>query len=165
MLQGSTHSDATKRHISATLKKRGRPAGFNIPVLCDGCNTNFSIANFNRHKIACAANRSYVRLFGKPITTREFKGFRQRLRINYGITVEEYAAMFDKQQGTCAICHNPSQRNHLAVDHCHTTNLVRGLLCDKCNFAIGLLEDNPEYLTRATAYLNLSKGQKHPHRP
>ena len=70
----------------------------------------------------------------------------------YGLTPEAFDAMSRGQNGCCAICEQ--QPDHtLYVDHCHTTGAVRGLLCRKCNFAIGLLEDSPERLDAAKRYL------------
>lgn len=56
--------------------------------------------------------------------------------------------------GDALICARPPENGKiLNVDHCHETDAVRGLLCSKCNFAIGLLDDNPEYATKAAEYL------------
>lgn len=74
-------------------------------------------------------------------------------RKSYGITVKQYEEMLSAQQGCCAICHTPPGDRRLAVDHCHTTKAVRGLLCVKCNTAIGKLNDDPVILQRAIDYL------------
>jgi len=80
----------------------------------------------------------------------------------YGITPEERAALETSQGGLCAICNAPPKdRKALAVDHCHGTGRVRGLLCDRCNMAIGLLDDNAERLAAAIAYLSRFSSQ-HP---
>lgn len=83
------------------------------------------------------------------------------LRKNYGITLATYNAMLEKQGGVCAICKNPEasfeqrfqRTRNLAVDHCHTTNKVRGLLCTKCNRGIGCFGDDVGLLNSAIAYL------------
>ena len=81
----------------------------------------------------------------------------QNLRDKFGMTPNEYEAMLDLQGGRCAICQTdkPGGRNadYFNVDHDHLTGEVRGLLCAKCNMAIGGLKDSPEVLLRAHHYL------------
>lgn len=71
----------------------------------------------------------------------------------YGMTLADYDALLEKQNGCCAICKQKDQWFCLAVDHCHITNRVRGLLCSLCNRGIGLFRDSPEFLERAAQYL------------
>jgi hypothetical protein len=75
----------------------------------------------------------------------------------YGITVEIYEQMVVDQRGVCAICGSAptGKRNFtkLHVDHDHVTSRVRGLLCGRCNLAIGMLADNQEHLFKALEYL------------
>lgn len=79
---------------------------------------------------------------------------RYSLKRNYGITVEHYNNMFLEQKGKCKLCRiEQTGTKRLAVDHCHATNKVRGLLCDKCNRAIGLLQDSPGLLRKAADYV------------
>jgi hypothetical protein len=59
----------------------------------------------------------------------------------YGITVEDYETMLANQNGVCKICNRPCKSGKsLAVDHCHETGKVRGLLCAKCNTNLGRIE-------------------------
>ena len=75
----------------------------------------------------------------------------------YGITPVEYAELYIKQDGRCAIClDKPIQR--LAIDHDHQTGKVRGLLCIKCNRALGLVADSSSILKYAIAYLENSRA-------
>lgn len=74
------------------------------------------------------------------------------LKARYGITLEEYSQMFDRQKGLCAICQKPSE-DRLHVDHCHATGKIRGLLCFKCNSMIGKANDEIAILQRAIQYL------------
>jgi len=89
----------------------------------------------------------------------------------YGMTREQYERMFEAQGGCCAICRIPDaqanrpgkQRNSqssrgLCVDHDHQTGVVRGLLCNTCNRAIGYLKDSPEVLLRAMLYLQAARA-------
>ena len=80
-----------------------------------------------------------------------------QLRYKYGISMAEYDALFAAQGGVCAICGRAEAgregHHNLAVDHCHTSNRVRGLLCHSCNRALGLLQDSSALLDKAAAYL------------
>ena len=76
-----------------------------------------------------------------------------KLKCHYGLTESQFIDMFNQQNRTCAICKKPDFKRLLCVDHCHTTGRVRGLLCYKCNLAIGHLEDNTGSLQSAIEYL------------
>jgi hypothetical protein len=80
----------------------------------------------------------------------------------YGMTQAEYDGHLRAQGGRCAICQEPETMDRqranggsisLAVDHDHETGVVRGLLCARCNRAVGLLRDNPDYCQAAAEYL------------
>jgi len=75
----------------------------------------------------------------------------------YGIdfSVKEYDELFSKQEGKCKICkkHQSKLRRALCVDHCHYSHKIRGLLCDNCNHALGLLKDDIFLLKSAIKYL------------
>lgn len=80
------------------------------------------------------------------------------LRSTYGISLEVYQKLLVEQGGVCAICGtlSGSKANgckSLSVDHCHTTGVIRGLLCARCNRSIGELSDSPVLLRRAAEYL------------
>lgn len=74
------------------------------------------------------------------------------LQNKYGITLREYVLLLEKQNGVCAICGNEGL-NRLAVDHCHKTGVVRGLLCAQCNHGLGNFKDDPKLLISAIDYL------------
>ena len=78
----------------------------------------------------------------------QFKAYNRKRR--YGLEVEEYQTLLLKQENKCAIC---KIETALEVDHCHTTNKVRGLLCEKCNRLLGLGQECVKILTAATEYL------------
>lgn len=79
---------------------------------------------------------------------------RSDLRKKYGIELEEYEAMLAAQGGVCAICAATPNDRRLAVDHCHVTGKVRGLLCSSCNIGIGYFRDSAEALAAAIKYLS-----------
>ena len=84
------------------------------------------------------------------------------LQRTFGITIGEYKALLELQSNACAICkkanrtdsHNGLRKKQLGVDHDHKTGSVRGLLCNDCNRAIGLLRDSAELLRKAANYLD-----------
>lgn len=78
----------------------------------------------------------------------------------FGITLDDYNMMLEQQNYVCKICHCPETATHknekikeLAVDHCHDTGKVRGLLCDRCNHLLGLAKDSKNLLLNAIKYL------------
>lgn len=77
---------------------------------------------------------------------------RRKLKYRYGLTNEQYDEMLLVQNGVCAICGQTDKRKRLAVDHCHDTGRIRGLLCSQCNVAIGALH-NQDLLDNAAEYL------------
>ena len=72
----------------------------------------------------------------------------------FGITGEEYEQMLKEQNGVCKICGNGKTDKMLAVDHCHDTGTIRGLLCFRCNTGLGFFHDNIELLQKAKEYLS-----------
>ena len=85
--------------------------------------------------------------------------FASDLKKHYGITVEDYNRMLEEQNHCCGCCgkHESEFKRRLHVDHDHTTNQVRGLLCTKCNPGIGYFDDSIEILEMAIAYLKKTK--------
>lgn len=72
----------------------------------------------------------------------------------------EYDLMLEKQNFVCFICKNPEKAKfkkgikNLAIDHCHASGKIRGLLCQSCNQGIGIFKDSLEYLRAAADYLD-----------
>jgi hypothetical protein len=92
--------------------------------------------------------KNYPRIY----RDREYKN-------KYNISITEYDAILEKQNRACAICKIPqSELNYqLAVDHCHDTKKVRGLLCRSCNLAIGYFRDNVQVIENSIHYLKKFK--------
>lgn len=81
------------------------------------------------------------------------------LKVLYGLTVEQYDAMFLAQRGLCAVCRRPETSlrrgkvKSLDVDHNHETGQVRELLCGACNPALGLLKEDPLRIRALADYI------------
>lgn len=83
---------------------------------------------------------------------RSREGFTARLKSQYGITFETWSAFLNNQSGLCPGCLEPLSER-ACVEHCHKTGDVRGIMCTRCNTAIGLALDNVETLRRLANYL------------
>ena len=75
------------------------------------------------------------------------------LKVKYDMTLAEYDAMFEEQDGVCYICGLPETFQRLGVDHNHKTGKVRKLLCNRCNRTIGYIEEDIELLKSMMQYL------------
>lgn len=93
------------------------------------------------------------KLTHKDTRRRDRKDYIREWR--FGLTKEDYNKIFEEQNGRCLIClkHQSELKRSLAVDHCHSTNKIRGLLCSSCNPGLGQFKDDEELLFRAVSYL------------
>lgn len=88
----------------------------------------------------------------------------RKLMYSFGIGLDQYNDLMAAQGGVCAICKNKetskdfrtNKERKLAVDHCHSSLVIRGLLCGKCNRFLGYAQDNIDILCHAIIYLNKS---------
>jgi hypothetical protein len=115
-------------------------------------------AEFRAKNPELARSRSYAsRDKRKKNRPEEYAraAYRSFVRRRYGIKLEDYDRMFAEQNGRCAVCGvaNNGKFRFFAVDHNHTTNAVRKLLCNHCNSAIGYLREDPAIARAAAEYL------------
>ncbi len=143
---------------------------------CSSCKTDLPLSAFNQNRATKDGLQGWCRKCSRHRedlyreTRREYRrklnreryaseeGYRKHInryfKYTYGITFEEYEALATAQQNNCAICgEQPEEGSRLFVDHCHTTNRVRGLLCFHCNTALGHFRDNTDILKAALNYL------------
>lgn len=97
------------------------------------------------------ASRRAKAKFNKKVGPSYFRN--RHLIRKYGITLEDQRRMQEAQDHKCKICCEIITEKNLHVDHCHKTGRIRGLLCRRCNRAIGLLKDDPTVLYSAIGYL------------
>jgi protein-arginine kinase activator protein McsA len=79
--------------------------------------------------------------------------FYRRIMQRYGLSAVEYKKFFEVNNGMCYIC---NKNKATVVDHCHTTGRARGVLCNHCNSALSIIE-NQDSLRRALEYVSISK--------
>ena len=141
-------------NIEDTLDKFANAGNNKYKNICKKCN-NFKKREHYKNNI------DLNRKIGKE-KAREFRRTRKEWTRNYdlkrfyGITIEQFEEMKQAQDGKCAICKTTEPKgrhNVFAVDHCHKTGKVRGLLCNKCNVGLGSFCDNIDSLKEAIEYL------------
>lgn len=106
----------------------------------------------NREIVAARKNRHYHANRDKYLAIERERSWRKK----YGLTVERYNEMLAAQGGACAICKSTkagSKGQMFAVDHCHDSGRVRGLLCIACNSRLGFVPWYNRFNEEIAAYL------------
>ncbi|MBW7970952.1 endonuclease VII domain-containing protein [Bradyrhizobium sp. BR 10289] len=106
-------------------------------------------------------NRDYQRKYRSLNLEKVREYDRARIRKRdlkklYGLSLDDFQRLLSAQDFKCAICSADTPRragSDWAVDHCHSTGRVRGILCHPCNTMLGLARDNPLTLSKAIQYL------------
>lgn len=127
--------------------------------LCPDCNTVKPSSEFNKDP----RNKSGLYTYCRPCKYQRYKKNRnpgkrrlERVKYCYNLELEEYKALVKAANKTCQTCGTPEgddKPSRLVVDHCHATGKVRGLICDRCNRALGLVGDNTQTLSNLITYL------------
>lgn len=128
--------------------------------VCSACGEFKTAEHYTLEKDVRCVGGVAMRSTCKPCT--EFRKYKAFMKKRYGITWEDYQSLLDKQDGKCAICLTDNAQNNrtsgkLFIDHCHSTGKVRGLLCSKCNHALGQFNDDENLLLSAVTYLRSGK--------
>ncbi len=112
----------------------------------------------------CWRKRSQARYHTMDKVLKQRMNRRAGMLQKYGITVAQYEQIHKEQNGNCSICGKPEMTKYkdgfiqrLSVDHCHSSETVRGLLCRKCNTALSAFDDDIDILASAISYLINSK--------
>ena len=108
--------------------------------------------NTNPEKVRSCKAKWYRRLKDDPIRHAKFKRqcSNNRLVRKFGITIEQFNEMYKIQNGVCKLC---GKKKKLVIDHCHKTNVIRGLLCRACNGFLGMPGDDESAIKKLEIYL------------
>ncbi len=132
------------------LERRGK---YGRKSMCKKCDCNYSIqyriANPEKRKEQDMRWRNKYPARARLISLRE--GAKKRNHAPPAISESELEALTQNHEGTCDM--GTCERKATHLDHCHKTGRVRGILCNQCNTAIGLLEDSMAKLQAAIDYL------------
>ncbi len=137
---------------------KSRGAGGRPPVVCADCGQEAPHFAHGKCRRCYENERQRAdRARGCPDrrAARTARHRRWALRARFGLSPERHAEVLASQGRLCGICAEAPVDEQSAIDHCHVTGRVRGVLCRPCNLAIGGLRDNPAILRRAVAYLEL----------
>lgn len=148
--------NGTKRPAAKT---RSTVAGHRI---CTVCRREKTVSEFykssrikdglsSRCKV-CDSSLNKVWRSKNPKKTSHYY-LKSKLKVAYGVSIDNYMELLKSQNGVCAICENTNGKKRLCVDHCHKTGKLRGLLCDPCNTLLGCAKDCTKILGRASMYL------------
>jgi len=125
---------------------------------CSKCRNPISRAQRHRYCLSCMNEHRRSYRLRPSAKASEIATHRRR---SYGVEPEEYERMVAAQRNLCAVCRNPETATRrgavktLAVDHDHATGRVRGLLCGRCNTALGLLKDDHVTVASLFRYLTV----------
>ena len=150
----SEHSKEKRKRLEH-LRKNLR-AGEKV---CSSCETVKSKCEFSKDKSSKDGLSAYCNVCNRARSSAHGKslaGRNCRLKRSYGIDLEEYQKMLDSQGGVCKICKSPEAKGRwrqFHVDHCHKNGHVRGILCNRCNTMLGMIDDDPSALRAALKYL------------
>lgn len=145
---------------------------------CKTCGETKDILEFYRRKDSPDGWRNDCKKCSLKKAERNYMADYKRQRINkkawylgkgrnknilklYNLSKEQYDAMFDLQDGRCAICFD-RPKIYLSVDHDHKTGKIRELICKPCNLGLGIFNDDYDRISLASKYLlkhnNLKKS-------
>lgn len=130
---------------------------------CPKCGETKPLPDFHNSPVSKSGRASYCKICHKEnvrewklCATVKEKNLDVYLKYKYGLSLEEYNETLEKQGGVCAICKKHDTKVRLHVDHCHSTQIFRGLLCTKCNQGLGSFKEDEEALKNAVVYLQKS---------
>jgi len=138
--------------------------------VCKKCGVNKPLSEYYKTTDRKSGHKSICKQCIKenPLTEQRKQNMREygvgyHLKTKYNLSLIQYNEMLVKQNHKCAICgidETEASKGKLVVDHCHTTNNIRELLCHHCNVSIGLLKESIQTLTKAIAYLDKHKEKE-----
>lgn len=160
---------AEVKDFSDFAKNRSKKDG--LQDLCRPCSTVAHREFYLRNKERLHAKRRESHANRTPEQVRQDREKRKQYRLENRDRLRDQKAeqrlklspgtrqdLLEEQNGCCAICGKPETEEHrLHIDHCYATQQVRGLLCNNCNLAIGLLRDDEDVALAAAEYIRRHK--------
>lgn len=126
---------------------------------CTKCDELKPLTDYHVDRRAKSGHNSVCKVCACQLKAQDYKKHKDkrlayRRSYLYGVSPDDYDALHDKFSGSCGICGNTEESGvALAIDHCHGSGKVRGLLCNNCNNGLGRFKDDEELLQLAINYL------------
>lgn len=122
---------------------------------------NFCWKEFQQRQPGESKKDWYARKWASQQVMHPMRERKRDLYRRFGLSVEQYDVMWKAQKGKCAICGQSETAiepktgsvKRLAIDHCHTTNKIRDLLCWRCNSALGRVGESIDLLKKMISYI------------
>ena len=151
---------AVSRPLKPTANNKAYPDETLSTKRCTQCGGLKPLSNFTKDCIERKGCRAQCKKCTRRMRqTSQYRLIKRKadLKANYNLTLVQYQALLTRQKGRCAVCGSKTSKSkrhkYLVVDHDHRTKQIRGLLCVKCNAAIGLLDDSTRRCLQFAKYL------------
>jgi hypothetical protein len=159
-----------KIRLQTECRERSRISKYTKSVLkekgfcwCSLCKNAIPAQEFGGQSLSRCRKCNSARVKASQTESSKLKAKESSLLRQYGMSLADLREMYEAHDGRCGICkieHPFSGPGSLVVDHCHDTGKVRGMLCGRCNSAIGLFKENMYNLVQAMNYLFYFHGPK-----
>lgn len=122
-------------------------------MICTSCKQDLPVEKFHIRKNRSKGYESWCKACKNSRRRKKSSEemFWANLKYSKGVSQKVYNDMHRAQGGKCLVCGVVGER--MAVDHDHTTGLIRGLLCKRCNVGLGFFDDSVPKLKGAISYL------------
>lgn len=133
--------------------------------ICTRCKQLLPITKYNKVKngnkgYSCRCSKCIYESYQKNRSDKKKYATKlYQIKYYYNLDKTQYEALVEEAQNSCMICKKKEKdlTTGLCIDHCHTDNGVRGLLCQDCNRGLGMFKDNLDFLQNAIDYLKSGK--------
>lgn len=130
---------------------------------CSFCNTEKELSEYHKNSRAkdglqssCKDCRKGINQKWKDNNRESYQRVKRKAHVKakYGVSLEWIDEQLEQQDNKCTLCDTQLHKGkNIAIDHCHKTGIVRGIICRPCNSAMGMFNDNPALIERAIEYL------------
>ena len=138
-------------------KDKHRKSG--LTVHCKACRNKANREYLNKNpglkkKINDRYKKYRKEYYSRPENKAKLRD--NHLQSQFGLTHDDYEKILAEQNGVCWICKEhrvAKNKEYMAIDHCHSSGKIRGILCNWCNKALGAFRDDIDLLKNAIEYL------------